>query len=74
MRDANTKLITVAAHSSDDSAVLYTMSGVHALSTRYKKAYTTSCIKMQTTVIAKRIADGFIANNIKYLDKKSDDR
>lgn len=71
MRDANTKLSTVAAHSSDDSAVLYTMSGVHTLSTRYKKAYTTSCIKI---VIAKRIADGFITNNIKGLDKKSDDR
>ena len=43
--------------------------GVHTIRSSYKKAYTANSQKRETAVIAKGVADGSIAADIRYLDE-----
>ncbi|HAR74999.1 MAG TPA: glcG protein [Psychrobacter sp.] len=43
--------------------------GVHTIRSSYKKAYTANSQKRETAVIARGVADGSIAADIRYLDE-----
>lgn len=43
--------------------------GVHTIRSSYKKAYTANLQKRETAVIARGVADGSIAADIRYLDE-----